>query len=822
MMFGRFTERAQKVLVFAQKEAQSLQHGYVGTEHILLGILTEDGASHKILNDMNINLDNVKKLIEEYEGKGDMEISRNDIPLTPRTKRLLEISLGEARNLNHNYIGPEHILLALIKESEGVAFTILNNLSADFNKLNKQLIDSLSGEQSSGLKNAKNTTIETTPNLNLYGRDLTQMAKEDKLDPVVGRGKETQRVLEILCRRTKNNPCLIGDPGVGKTAIVEGLAQNIVNGNIPEILKNKRVVTLDLPSMVAGAKYRGEFEDRLKKVMDEIRKDGNVILFIDEIHTIIGAGAAEGAIDASNILKPSLARGEIQCIGATTIEEYRKNIEKDAALERRFQPIVVGEPSKDEAVQILNVLRDKYEAHHGVKISNEAIYAAVNLSDRYITDRFLPDKAIDLIDEAASKIRIENLVSPPDLKKLEEELEKITKEKEDSIKVQEFEKAASLRDLEKELKDKLRGLKTDWDTHKGVSTLVVTERQIATVVSLWTNIPVDKLTEKESQRLLKLEDILHERVIGQEEAVKSIAMAVRRARVGLKDPKRPIGSFIFLGPTGVGKTELSKALAESMFGDENNMIRIDMSEYMEKHTVSKLIGSPPGYVGFNDGGQLTDKVRRNPYSVVLFDEIEKAHPDVFNVLLQILEDGRLTDGKGKTVNFKNTIIIMTSNVGASTIRKQKSMGFAMNGLAQNNSEYLKMKENILEELKHSFKPEFINRIDDIIVFHQLEEKNLRKIVGLMLNSVKSRLSEQGINITFSQESELFLVNKGCDTTYGARPLRRAITKIIEDGLSEEILKGTIKKGDNIEVVVLDDKIQFKNAVGIANSVASAN
>ncbi|KZL93144.1 ATP-dependent Clp protease ATP-binding subunit [Clostridium magnum] len=813
MMFGRFTERAQKVLFYAQEEAQSLQHGYVGTEHILLGILREEGIAKNLLNDMGITVENVRNLVEEYEGKGEMELYKKEIPLTPRTKRLLELSLFEARNLNHNYISPEHILLALIREAEGVAFTILNNLGADFNKLRKDLVDALSGEQPANTGNSNKNSGEPTPTLDQFGRDLTVMAKEGNLDPVIGREKETQRVLEILCRRTKNNPCLIGDPGVGKTAIAEGLAQKIVSANIPEILKDKRVVTLDLSSMIAGAKYRGEFEDRLKKVMEEIKKSRNVILFIDEIHTLIGAGAAEGAIDASNILKPALARGEIQCIGATTIDEYRKYIEKDAALERRFQPIMVGEPTKDEAVLILKGLRDKYEAHHRVKITDDAIDAAVNLSDRYITDRYLPDKAIDLIDEAAAKVRIENLTAPPDLKELEIELEKITKEKEDSIRVQDFEKAARLRDREKEIKDKLEGAKTNWKTQKDVSTLTVAEPQIAAAVSKWTNIPVEKLTEKESERLLKLEEILHNRVIGQDEAVRSIARAVRRARVGLKDPKRPIGSFIFLGPTGVGKTELSKALAEAMFGDENNIIRIDMSEYMEKHTVSRLIGAPPGYVGFDEGGQLTEKVRRNPYSVVLFDEIEKAHPEVFNILLQILEDGRLTDGKGKTINFKNTIIIMTSNVGASTIRKQKSMGFAaLSDQDEKKNEYEKMRGNVMEELRRSFRPEFLNRIDDIVVFHQLEEEDLKQIVKLMLNTVAERLKEQNIEIEFTDEAQEVLTKKGFDLTYGARPLRRAITKTVEDKLSEEMLRGNVQKGDKVKVSVEDSELIFNKIV----------
>ncbi|MCY6483527.1 ATP-dependent Clp protease ATP-binding subunit [Clostridium aestuarii] len=810
MMFGRFTERAQKVLYYAQEEAQAFKHGYVGTEHILLGLLKEkEGAAKKLLNENNITEDKVKKLVEEYEGKGDINLYRNEIPLTPRTKRLLELSLLEARKLNHNYITPEHILLALIRESEGVAYTILNNLGLNFEKIKDELLREFNKEGTTAID--KNKINADTPNLDKYSRDLTQMAEEGKLDPVIGRDKETERVLEILCRRIKNNPCLIGDPGVGKTAIAEGLAQRIENGNIPEILKNKRVVTLDISSMIAGSKYRGEFEERLKKAMEEINKAGNVILFIDEIHTIIGAGGAEGAIDASNILKPSLARGEIQCIGATTIGEYRKYIEKDSALERRFQPVMVGEPSKEESVEILKGLRDKYEAHHGVKITDEAIEAAVNLSDRYITDRYLPDKAIDLIDEAGAMVRIHNLTAPPDLKNLEEELEKTKKKKEDAITLQDFEKAARLRDKERELKEKLDSFKNDWRKQSEVSTQIVSEEQIAQVVAKWTNVPVEKLTETEAERLLKLEEILHHRVVGQDEAVKSIARAVRRARVGLKDPNRPIGSFVFLGPTGVGKTELSKALAEAMFGDENNIIRIDMSEYMEKHAVSRLIGSPPGYVGFEEGGQLTEKVRRNPYSVVLFDEIEKAHPDMFNILLQILEDGRLTDGKGKTINFKNTIVIMTSNVGATTIKKQKSLGFSFDKNKSEN-EYEKMKDNIMEELKRSFRPEFLNRIDDIIVFHSLEENDLKQIVKLMLRQVANRLKQQEIHIEFDKEAEKLLTNEGFDPTYGARPLRRAITKTVEDKLSEEILRGNVKKGDKVKASVRDKELVFEGLI----------
>ncbi len=809
MMFNKFTERAQKVLVYSQEEAESLKHGYVGTEHILLGLLKEhDGLCEKLLNDMKIFSEGVRKLVIEYEGEGDVEIRRSEIPLTPRTKRLLELSLTEARNLNNNYISPEHILLALIREEEGVAYTILANLGADFKKLRENILNNWSTEDAPKANLLKEKNQHATETIDHFGKDLTEMAREGKLDPVIGRDDETQRLLEILCRRMKNNPCLIGEAGVGKTAIAEGLAQRIATGSIPEILKDKRVITLDISSMVAGSKYRGEFEERLKKVMHEILEAGNIIIFIDEIHTIIGAGGAEGAIDASNILKPALARGEIQCIGATTIDEYRRYIEKDAALERRFQPIKVGEPSKEEAVNILKGLRDKYEAHHRVKITDSAIKAAVNLSDRYISDRYLPDKAIDLIDEAGAKVRIQNLTTPPNLKDLEDEIDKISKEKSDAISVQDYEKAAKLRDTEKQLKDKLDNSKNNWKTQNQGEKLIVSELQIANVVSKWTNIPIEKLTKKESERLLELEDVLQRRVVGQYEAVKSISKAVRRARVGLKDPKRPIGSFIFLGPTGVGKTELSKALAEAMFGNENSMIRIDMSEYMDKHTVSRLVGSPPGYVGFEDGGQLTEKVRRNPYSVVLFDEIEKAHPDVTNILLQILEDGRLTDGKGKTVDFKNTIIIMTSNVGASTLKKQKSLGFDIK--ADNvNSEYKKMKEDIMEELKRSFRPEFLNRLDDIIVFHSLEEDDLYKIVELMLEVVRERLKELEINITFDKGAKKKLALAGLNTTYGARPLRREITKQVEDMLSEEILRGNINKGDNVKIFTENDKLIFK-------------
>ncbi len=810
-MFNRFTERAQKVILYAQDNARDLKHGYVGTEHILLGLLTiEEKESNLFLSEEGIKKDDVKKIIIQLEGEGKEEV-KDQIPLTPRTKRLLDASVTAANELKNEYIAPEHMLLALVKEGQGVAFTILIKLGADINRLFTKLVESLKAQPNVQIIDSnrkRNRRENKTPVLDKHGKDLTAMALEGKLDPVIGRDDETQRLLEILCRRMKNNPCLIGEPGVGKTAIVEGLAQRITEGNIPELLRDKRVITLDLSSVLAGAKYRGEFEERLKSIMDEITGSDNVIVFIDEIHTIVGAGGAEGAIDASNILKPALSRGEIQCIGATTLEEYRKHIEKDSALERRFQPINVGEPTKEEAYHILLGLRDKYEAHHGVKILDNALRTAVNLSDRYITDRFLPDKAIDLIDEAGSKIRLKNFTAPPDLKDLEEELEKVTKDKVDAISVQNFEKAAEFRDKEKLIKENLDNMQNNWVTKSESKDLELSEEDVAQVVSKWTNVPVSRLTQSESDKLLNLEEILHERVIGQKEAVDAISKAIRRARVGLKDPKRPIGSFIFLGPTGVGKTELTKALAEAMFGDESNMIRIDMSEYMEKHSVSRMIGSPPGYVGFEEGGQLTEKVRRKPYSVILFDEIEKAHPDVFNILLQILEDGIVTDGKGKLVNFKNAIIIMTSNVGAATIKKQKTMGFSTTG-NQINTEYEKMKENMMGELKSSFRPEFLNRIDDIIVFHSLEEKDLISIVKIMLNSVKQRLNEIEITVKFDEKAEEYLAKEGLDLEYGARPLRRAITKAIEDRLSEEILKNNIKHGDNVLVTVKDDKLHFE-------------
>ena len=745
-------------------------------------------------------------MIQKYIGFGDIKLEY--ISRTPRVKRLLEEGVIEAKKLNHKYVSPEHILLAIINQEEGMAYTILKILQLNFVGIRDDLVLFLSGKYDDKKidREAERSKKEKTPMLDKYGRDLTELAREGMLDPVIGRENENQRLLEILCRRIKNNPCLIGEPGVGKTAVVEGLAQKIVRGDIPEVLREKRVVALDLTSMIAGAKYRGEFEERLKRTMEEIIKNKNIIVFIDEIHTIIGAGGAEGAIDASNILKPSLARGEIQCIGATTIEEYRKYIEKDSALERRFQPVNVKEPSKEETLEILFGLREKYEEHHNVRITDDALEAAVNLADRYINDRFMPDKAIDLIDEGSSKVRIQNLIAPPELKEIEKEIECITKEKEEAVVIQNFEKAADLRDKEKRVIEKLENMKQEWNSKNSSQVLVVTPEHIASVVSSWTKIPVEKLSENESERLLKLEEILHKRVIGQDEAVKSIARAVRRARVGIKDPNKPIGSFIFLGPTGVGKTELSKALAEVMFGDENNIIRIDMSEYMESHAVSRLIGSPPGYVGYEEGGQLTEAVRRNPYSIVLLDEIEKAHSDIFNILLQIMDDGRLTDSKGKVVDFKNTIIIMTSNVGAHSIKKQKVIGF--NNSISENSEYEKMKENILEELKQKFKPEFLNRIDDTIVFHKLNDDDLDKIMDLMLASIKNRLGKRNIYLDFEADSKKFLLNKGIDINYGARPLRRLIIKEVEDRLSEEILQGNIKIGDKLKVNHLEDKLVF--------------
>lgn len=813
-MFNRFTERAQKVILHAQEFARELRHAYVGTEHILVGMLRiQDGVAKEILVGQGINQNSVIELIIKLEGYGNDDLTQGKIQLTPRTKRLLDMSVTVSNELNNKYISPEHMLVALLKEGHGVAFTILMKLKADVNKIYTELIESLkatglSNDYSSKVDKNRNINAINTPNVDKYGKDLTNIAIKGILDPVIGREMEMQRVLEILCRRTKNNPCLIGDPGVGKTSIVEGLAQLIVEGKVPENLREKKIISLDFAVILAGAKYRGEFEERLKKIIDEIMEAGNIILFIDEVHTIVGAGAAEGAIDAANILKPVLTKGQIQCIGATTIDEYRKHIEKDSALERRFQPIKIEEPSKEESMQILNGLLDKYEAHHGVKISQEAVKAAVNLSHRYITERFLPDKAIDLIDEAAAKVRLKVLTAPSDIKHMEEELNNILKDKQDAISVQDFEKAAEIRDKEKDIRDMLESIQYTWHTKSEVEEKEVGVEDIEIVVSNWTNIPLQKLNEGEGEKLLKLEEELHKRVVGQNEAVESISKAIRRARVGLKSINKPIGSFLFLGPTGVGKTELCKALAEVMFGEENNMIRLDMSEYMEKHSVSRLIGAPPGYVGYEESGQLTEKVRRMPYSVILFDEIEKAHTDVFNILLQMLDDGRLTDNKGRTIDFKNTIIIMTSNVGAVTQNKSKRMGFC-NSELEKRTEYEKLRESMMLELKKTFKPEFINRIDDIVVFHPLKEEDLSVIVRYMLSDVNKRLNELEIEVEFDEKVERLLAVKGIDKEYGARPMRRAITKMIEDKLSEEILKGTINKGEKIFVTVEEENIKIE-------------
>lgn len=806
MMFGRFTERAQKVLALAQEEAIRLGHNNIGTEHILLGLIREgDGIAAKALNALGLGSDKIQKEVENLIGKG--QDSAQTVHYTPRAKKVIELSMDEARKLGHSYVGTEHILLGLIREGEGVAARVLNNLGVSLNKARQQVLQLLGSNESGGHQGGA-TANANTPTLDSLARDLTAIAREGSLDPVIGRSKEIQRVIEVLSRRTKNNPVLIGEPGVGKTAIAEGLAQQIVNNEVPEILRDKRVMTLDMGTVVAGTKYRGEFEDRLKKVMDEIRQAGNIILFIDELHTLIGAGGAEGAIDASNILKPSLARGELQCIGATTLDEYRKYIEKDAALERRFQPIRVDEPTLEESVQILYGLRDRYEAHHRVSITDEAIDAAVKLSDRYISDRFLPDKAIDLMDEAGSKVRLRSYTTPPNLKELEVKLEEVRKEKDASVQSQEFEKAASLRDTEQRLREKLEETKKNWKEKQGQENNEVTVEDIANVVSSWTGIPVSRLAQTETDKLLKLEEILHSRLIGQEEAVIAISKAVRRARAGLKDPKRPIGSFIFLGPTGVGKTELGRALAEAMFGDEDAMIRIDMSEYMEKHSTSRLVGSPPGYVGYEEGGQLTEKVRRKPYSVILLDEIEKAHPDVFNILLQVLEDGRLTDSKGRTVDFRNTVLIMTSNVGAQSLKSNKYVGF---NIQDGEHNYKDMKGKVMEELKKAFRPEFLNRIDEIIVFHALEKKHLREIVTLMSDQLVKRLKEQKIDIGLTEAAKDKISEEGYDPEYGARPLRRAIQKHIEDRLSEELLKGNVLTGHKVMIDVDNGEFVVKTA-----------
>ncbi len=829
-MFERFTEKAIKVIMLAQEEARRLGHNFVGTEQILLGLIGEGtGVAAKVLKSMGVNLKDARVEVEKIIGRGSGFVAV-EIPFTPRAKRVLELSLEEARQLGHNYIGTEHLLLGLIREGEGVAARVLENLGVDLAKVRTQVIRMLgeTAEVAAGGGGGKGST--KTPTLDEFGSNLTQQAADGKLDPVVGRQNEIERVIQILGRRTKNNPVLIGEPGVGKTAIAEGLAQRINSGDIPDILEDKRVLTLDIGLLVAGTKYRGEFEERLKKIMEEIRSAGNVILVIDEVHTLIGAGAAEGAIDAANILKPALARGELQCIGATTLDEYRKHIERDAALERRFQPVMVGEPSVLDTIEILRGLKERYEAHHRLKIADEALIAAATLGDRYISDRFLPDKAIDLVDEAGSRVRLMNSKLPPAAKEVDKQLRAVQKDKEEAVREQDFAKAGELRDKEVELREQIRSiLQTRKDDEpaaeavvgeagssaavavfdgvaNGDRTPMVTEEDIAHIVASWTGVPVQKLTESETAKLLNMEETLHQRLIGQDEAVKAVSRAIRRARVGLKNPNRPIASFIFSGPTGVGKTELTKSLAAYFFGSEEAMIRLDMSEFMERHTVSKLIGSPPGYVGFNEGGQLTEAVRRRPYTVVLFDEIEKAHPDVFNLLLQLLEDGRLTDSKGRTVDFKNTLIIMTSNIGSKVIEKGGGgLGFEFGGGDADETNYNRIRSLVNEELKQYFRPEFLNRLDEIIVFRQLNRDEVKDIAEIMLKEVFGRMLEKGIALSVTEAFKERLVEEGYNPSYGARPLRRAVMRLLEDSLAEEFLTGRIGDGDSALVDVNDEK-----------------
>lgn len=806
-MFSNFTEKARISISEAHDAAAQMGHNYIGSEHLLLGLIREgSGVAAKVLEKNGVTAQKVEEKIEEYIGTGAPLPQETELPLTPRSKRLLEISTLEARRLNHKYIGTEHILMAIIRDGDGVAAKILTSAGINLNTFYADTVRSIDSdaelETNSEYKSNPNSA---TPTLDQFGRDFTAIAKDGKFDPVIGRSNEIERVTQILSRRTKNNPCLIGEPGVGKTAVIEGLAQKIASGDVPEPLKDKRLVSVDLSSMVAGAKYRGEFEERLKKAVNEVLEAKNVILFIDEFHTIVGAGSAEGSMDASNILKPFLARGELQLIGATTLKEYKKYIEKDAALERRFQPVTVGEPTVEETVEILRGIRDKYEAHHSVTITDGALCAAAKLSSRYITDRFLPDKAIDLIDEAASKKRLGSQTEPEDLKEKEKKLEKLQSEKQEAITAQDFEKAAQIRDEEKAIKEDVDRLKAEWKGTGSSSELVVDEDDIAGILADWTHIPAAKLKEEEMEKLRNLEDTLHARVIGQNEAVSAVARAIKRGRAGLKDPKRPIGSFLFLGPTGVGKTELSKTLAQAMFGSENALIRVDMSEYMEKHAVSKFIGSPPGYVGFEEGGQLTEKIRKHPYSVILFDEIEKAHPDVFNIMLQILDDGILTDAQGRRVDFKNTVVIMTSNLGAKEILGNVSskLGFNQGDEDKGLSEHDKIKNKVMEEVKRTLKPEFLNRIDDIIVFDRLTEENIREIARLMLKSLEERLAANEISVTFTDEAVAKIAKAGFDPVYGARPLRRAIQNQIEDMLSEKIIEGEVKSGDSITVDATD-------------------
>ena len=812
----KFTNSAEIALEIANEIAAKLGHNYIGTEHLLYGLVEEaNGVASKVLANQGVTSAEVLKEIEDLIGINE-EASITDIDaigFTPRTKRVIENAFMEARRLNSQYIGTEHLLVGIMREGDSVAVRIMMDLNVNPQKLYNEIVKTINETDSKeqGAKRGSNRgSFNSTPTLNQYGSDLTKRATEGKLDPVIGRSTEIDRVIQILSRRTKNNPCLIGEPGVGKTAIAEGLAEKIVAGDVPETLKNKRVVSVDISSMVAGAKYRGDFEERIKKSLDEVRKAGDVILFIDEIHTIVGAGSAEGAVDAANILKPLLARGEIQVIGATTTNEYRKYIEKDAALERRFSPVTVEEPSEEDAIKILEGLRDKYEAHHNVKITDDAIKAAVDLSIRYVNDRYLPDKAIDLIDEAASKVKMQSYTKPDSIRKIEEEIEKVNKEKEEAIATQNFEKAAKLRDKQRTKKEKLEEEQAKWKDGNTKNVITLNKENIAEVIARWTGIPAYKITETESDKLRHLEENLHKRVIGQNEAVSAVAKAIRRGRVGLTDPNRPTGSFLFLGPTGVGKTELAKALAEAMFGNEDAMIRIDMSEFMESHSVAKLIGSPPGYVGYDEGGQLTEKVRRKPYSVILFDEMEKAHPDVMNMLLQILEDGRLTDSQGRTVNFKNTIIIMTSNVGAKLITDKNKLGFANDKSAENEKqEYENIKKEVLAELKKQFRPEFINRIDDIIVFHKLNNEDINKIMEIMLKQVQKRLELQNYEVEIDDSAKELIAKKGVDTNYGARPLRRSIQNMLEDKIAEAILDGIIKPGKKAVATAKDDEIVIK-------------
>jgi len=810
-MFERFTDRARRVLVLAQEEARLLNHNFIGTEHILLGLIHEgEGVAAKALESLGISLDAVREKVEETIGPAGTA-STGSPPFTPRAKKVLELSLREALQLGHNYIGTEHMLLGLVREGEGVAAQVLVSLGADLSRVRQQVIQLLSGyqpggpEKTPGGSQSSSDAPAGSPVLDQFGRNLTQLAREHKLDPVIGREREIERVMQVLSRRTKNNPVLIGEPGVGKTAIVEGLSQKIVAGEVPETLRGKQLYTLDLGALVAGSRYRGDFEERLKKVLKEIRTRGDIILFIDELHTLVGAGAAEGAIDAASILKPMLARGELQTIGATTLDEYRKHLEKDAALERRFQPIKVDEPSLAHTIEILKGLRDRYEAHHGVTITDQAVVSAANLADRYIADRYLPDKAIDLIDEAGSRLRIRRMSTPPDYKAIEEEISKARKEKELAIEKQNFELAKKLREKEEELLQKKAAKEQEWRA-EGVDLFdVVDEEVIAEVLANWTGIPVYKLTEEETSKLIRMEEELHKRIIGQDDALRAVSQAIRRTRAGLKDPKRPSGSFIFLGPSGVGKTETAKALAEFLFGDEGALVQLDMSEYMEKHTVSRLVGSPPGYVGYEEGGQLTEAVRRKPFSVVLFDEIEKAHPDVFNTLLQILEDGRLTDAQGRTVDFKNTVIIMTSNLGTADLRKA-SVGFAKADAAVTHE---KMKAKVHEALKQHFRPEFLNRIDEVIVFHELTKDEITEIVDLYMKRVREQLESQGISVELTRAAKYLVVDQGYDSAMGARPLRRALQRLVEDPLSEKILWKEFRAGDTVIVDAEDGKMTFR-------------